>query len=164
MPGVVLYGKSWRWASDDLPLLAMISCVLYFTGVLVLMAYVPDIVDTPGCPAFEEYKLFYILSTSMGLKFVLSLCEVFVSLRGSWHPPPTSKSGAHLLRTRIPLRHCVNLTASFALTGLLRPCDVLWPNRLKMRRIDMGDQEAMGGGSARSDRLVALAWDPLHHK
>jgi hypothetical protein len=39
MPGLELWGHTWRWASDDLPFVSGLSALLYLTWVALLLVY-----------------------------------------------------------------------------------------------------------------------------
>eukprot|EP00873_Tetraselmis_striata_P019019 jgi/Tetstr1/439283/TSEL_027724.t1 len=43
MPGLELWGHTWRWASDDLALVSLVSSLVYLTWVLLLLVYSTDL-------------------------------------------------------------------------------------------------------------------------
>jgi len=109
MPGHVFLGRSWRWASDDLPLPSTFAAFTQAVWAIVLFSFIPDLADvkdSESCPKTPVLDLLSALNVLMVFNFVISSLITAVTLQGSiWET--RKRSAVNFL---VPLDFAVWLT------------------------------------------------------
>ncbi|XP_019493049.1 PREDICTED: sn1-specific diacylglycerol lipase beta isoform X4 [Hipposideros armiger] len=104
MPGMVLFGRRWAIASDDLVFpgfLELFLRVLWWIGILTLYVMYRGKLDCPGGALLSSYLTVLLVLLAVIICTVLAI--VCVSMRGTICNPGPRKSMAKLLYIRLAL-------------------------------------------------------------